>query len=221
MQKTEFGYTDSKGRIYHSESGRPKSADRLRLEKAVTPPQLSELYYREGLRYAATSLKVTPWLLLRVIDDWQIARLGGILVPNAQSRLSQTISIIRRRSVSVLAKELRQSLKNPLPEYYPFISGELQNEHELVLLVNEAVPKELPEMNREDICQDLLVALLEHQIEVCDLKSAVPEFIKREIKQFPTKYRPYLSLDAKPPWGDEDSPTLAEIISEDNIVRHW
>lgn len=117
-------------------------------------------------------------------------------------------------------REIARGLIEPIPAFYPYILGEPRPEHQLVLIVNEAVPRGLHESTRADICQDLLVAILDNQIEVEDLPQAVPEFIKRHFRQFPTKYGP-ISLDAKPPWGDEDSRTLAETISEDNIRQHW
>lgn len=199
-------------------TGRPRSAERVYLETMVTPKQLQATYHLEGLRFTASSLGVTPWLLLRVIDDWDIPRLGNAnIAPRARVRMCKAISIFRRRSVNILARELRESLKKPLPNYYPFISGNPQNEQELVMVVNEAVPKNLSEDYRQDICQDLLVALLEHQIEIADLKEATPEFIKRNYKFFPPKYRP-LSLDAPPPWWkNEDKKALAEMISEEGI----
>jgi hypothetical protein len=94
---------------------------------------------------------------------------------------------------------------------YPFLIHEPRQEHELLNLVNGAVPKSLPEQVRADICQDLIVAILSGEMEKIELQGNVKEYTRKVFKMFPTKYGP-LSLDAPPPWAD-DGRTLAEVLA--------
>jgi len=103
--------------------------------------------------------------------------------------------------------------KNPRYTYvYPYIVGSATEEHELLLLVNNAVSKQLPPEIRSDICQDILVALLAGDIGIDDLQKAVKDYTKRFWKEFGRKFGA-LSLDQPLPGGDSDTP-LRDLIAD-------
>jgi hypothetical protein len=114
-------------------------------------------------------------------------------------------------------KTRRYFEENPLPEFYPFIPKGLDviadsiDGMELLIEVNKSVPKEIPEYAREDICQELLVAILSGEIErnlLAD-RAIIKGFISKTFKSISTWD---LSLDA-PLYGDDDR-TLLDIIPE-------
>lgn len=105
-----------------------------------------------------------------------------------------------------------------MPEYYPYLSSNPIDDANLLITVHNAVPLTIPQSHRGDICQDLIVAVLESNIKLEDLDRHVPDFIKQCYRKYPTKYRA-LSLDKA--ISSEDNRTLGELISEDNILNHW
>ncbi len=123
------------------------------------------------------------------------------------------------RIINPFKEELRESLRQPLPTFYPFISSKVTEEHDLLLVVHNAVPKGLPAYHRDDICQDLLVAILDGSIRLENLPDEVSRFIKQAYKKFPTKYGP-MSLE-QPLTKDSDDFTLGDTLHEGNIVRRW
>ncbi len=197
--------------------GRPYSADRLKLEK-ISRNLLISTYKREGLIYASNRFEVSRWAMTRTLSNWGVTLNGGFTI-NSLRRFSQRITIIRRSQPRQIARSLKLDVIRPAHQYYPYITGPVRDEHRLVVVVNEAVPKGIPDDIRADICQDILVALLDHQIEIHDLSLAVPEFIKRQYRLFPTKYAP-LSLDVER--GEEgEGFTLKDTLHEGNIRQRW
>lgn len=109
-----------------------------------------------------------------------------------------------------------KSFPDPIArEVWPFMP-ELPDKpldgHELVLAVDDAVPKHLPEVWRQEVCQDLVLAVLDGEIRIADLQASAGEFVKRVWKQFPIKYG-HLSLDQPAPWRMSDDPrTLGDLL---------
>lgn len=81
------------------------------------------------------------------------------------------------------------------------------------MTVNSAVSKRLPNDARADVCQDLLLAILEGDLNVCDLIPAVQPAIRRRQDMF-SVFRT-VSLDAPVGFDDAGRPvTLMETIPE-------
>lgn len=116
--------------------------------------------------------------------------------------------------------ESQQALKAPVPTFYPFLTGDPTDEHKLILEVHEAVPHGIPQQWRQDICQDLLIAVLIGDVKRDNLgdSATIQKFVKAAFRQFPSKYG-VRSLDR--PLSSEDGRTLSEMISEENIIQHW
>lgn len=184
-------------------------------------------YRYEGLVNTASKLRVSKWSLLRKLKGWGVNLLDGGTAINELRRREELVRArndlrarrnygrkIRRK----IHADLRVSLKEPMPSLYPFISGEPKKEHDLLVAVHNVVPQGLPKQHREDICQDIIVAILEGKLNLENLKDEVPAFIKQAYKQFPTKYGP-LSIDR--PISYDDDRLLRDMLSEENIIQHW
>lgn len=96
---------------------------------------------------------------------------------------------------------------------YPFVIHKPKNggaEYDLMVEVNNAVPKYLPSHLRADICQDLIVAILAGDIERSALRGSVKDYSRKVLKMHPLKYGD-LSLDAPLP-GSEGGRTLHDTL---------
>jgi len=90
----------------------------------------------------------------------------------------------------------------PLPQVWPFVPESTGNiEHDLVAAVDAAVSKTIPEIIRQDVCQDLILAVLEGEVAMEALAGSSERYVKAVFRRYPTKYGP-LSLDAPLPWSD-------------------
>lgn len=81
---------------------------------------------------------------------------------------------------------------------------------DLIEAIDAIVPTSLAPATREDVCQDLAVAVLTGEVNLGNLRDALPKYLDRAFKQFPIKYG-HLSLDSLPPW-DKDGRTLGESL---------
>lgn len=111
----------------------------------------------------------------------------------------------------------------PRLQSYPFMSAVPKREDrgtELVLFVNEIVPKSWPEEIRADVCQDMIVAILQGEHSQEEVRADVKKFISRVLQESPWKYK-WISFDA--PRGDEDGRTLHELIGNDisGDIEEW
>lgn len=106
----------------------------------------------------------------------------------------------------------------PLPEFYPFIVEDVTQEHSLLMTIHNAVPKGLPKGIREDVCQDLLVAILSNEFTIEELPDKIKPFITQTWRMYPGKYGA-LSLDAPPPWSDDGRTLLQTIVDETQTLR--
>jgi transposase-like protein len=100
---------------------------------------------------------------------------------------------------------------------YPFLpeTSKPLPEHELLRLINEAVPRGIPEDRRADICQELAIAVLIGEVETPDLATSWQPMFHKVYAQHPTLYAP-LSLDAPIP-GTEDLRLIDTLSTEDSI----
>jgi hypothetical protein len=116
-------------------------------------------------------------------------------------------------------KETGAEPGSPLPAVlsYPYLVHEGRGpEHELLRLINAAVPHHLPPDLRADMCQDLAVGCLTGEFRKEDLHLPAREVVKRVTRMFPTKYGP-ISLDA-PVIAGSDLRLLDTLIDEG---RDW
>ena len=98
----------------------------------------------------------------------------------------------------------------PRPELqYPYIIGEAKDDHAFLLAVNAIVPRGLPGDLRADVCQDMLLAILEGNLSPDDLETAMPNYLKAARKRYQMPWGT-VSLDA-PLW--DDGRPLYEILA--------
>lgn len=84
--------------------------------------------------------------------------------------------------------------------YYPYLVHDPKKSdgHEVVLLANEIVSKQLPAQVRADACQDLAVAILSGEIRPEDAYDWVNRYVRDVFKMHPTKFDqggPIVSFD--------------------------
>lgn len=98
---------------------------------------------------------------------------------------------------------------------YPYIKGQARDEHAFLLAVNAVVPQGLPGDLRSDVCQDMLLAILEGELSVAQIKDALLHYMKAARKRY---YMPWgiRSLD-DPLW--DDGRTLGETLSENPLYQ--
>lgn len=102
---------------------------------------------------------------------------------------------------------------SPMDLAYPFVRHDCSHAHmgqDMVAKVHEAVPKMLPHSIRADICQDVIVAVLNGEIEIENLKNEIKPFISRNFKLWPGRYG-IVSLDA--PMHELEGKTLHDVLS--------
>lgn len=113
-----------------------------------------------------------------------------------------------------LPKHLRpvKPPKTESPQFWPFISGDVQSDHDTLMKIDAVVPKHLPEQVRQDVCQDLVIAVLSGAVSIGDLQGSVPKHVSNVFKLHPLKYGP-LSLDAPAPWQKDDDRPLSRFLA--------
>jgi hypothetical protein len=100
----------------------------------------------------------------------------------------------------------------PARLFYPFVIHKPRNDDgtfDLMVAVNNAVPKGLPDHIRADICQDLIVAILSGEMDKSELQGEVKGYTRKVLQMHPLKYGD-LSLDA--PIGDTGM-TLMDVLA--------
>lgn len=100
---------------------------------------------------------------------------------------------------------------------YPFMpeTKARRPEHELLRLINDAVPHDIPEDRRADICQELAIAVLIGDADAANLATAWKPLFHKVYAQHPTIYAP-LSLDAAIS-GTENLRLIDTLSTEDSI----
>jgi transposase-like protein len=103
---------------------------------------------------------------------------------------------------------------------YPFLpdTSKTRPDHELLRMINEAVPRSIPEDRRADICQELAIAILIGDADAAQLETAWQPMFRKVYKQHPTLYAP-LSLDVPIP-GTDDLLRIETISNEDSIWNY-
>lgn len=90
---------------------------------------------------------------------------------------------------------------------YPFVFDESVDGFDLLTAVNNAVPKGIFEEHRQDICQNLIVRILEEKIEPAN----IAKFVKEETRKQYAVYWKELSLDA-PALGMDGDKTFGHTL---------
>lgn len=103
------------------------------------------------------------------------------------------------------AKRRNKRRSIAIPAFWPYVSSDTSVVDESILAVHEALPLSLPPDVREDVAQDILVALLEGKFDMGEILDKMPFFIKAHFRLFPKQFGP-LSLDAAPPWDPYGQP---------------
>lgn len=189
---------------------------------------LGERNYELADRYSVSAVVIARWRAETGVECEKEWARGSILpapddfyeVANGKSRLWAQKHF--GRSQKVISRWFKETGAEPAALVsaqlaYPYLIHEGRGrEHELLLLINAAVPHHLPPDLRADMCQDLAVGCLTGDFDKEDLHLPAKEVVKRVIRMFPTKYGP-VSLDA-PVHPDSDLRLLDTLIDEG---RDW
>lgn len=100
-----------------------------------------------------------------------------------------------RASKTVASSPRREELA------YPYLTNESSDPTGLLSLVNSLIPPQIPHFIRADVCQDVLLGILEGTIAPGELKASVPGALKRVRKMHPSLFGP-ISLDRIIPGTD-------------------
>lgn len=95
-----------------------------------------------------------------------------------------------------------------VPKFWPFAVRQAPTEHEMLMAIDRMTVG-IPEQWRQDVCQDLVVAVLSGEVSLDNLRDAIPEHLRRVFKMHPIKYGDR-SLDA-PVYGDGPR-TMHELV---------
>lgn len=102
--------------------------------------------------------------------------------------------------------------REPMMEYYPFISKTPTEDHDLLLAVDRLVPKTLRHEARADVCQDMIVAILTGETTLDNLRDSRTEYVRKFQKDTQERYG-HLSLDMPMYHGENaGKKTLGESI---------
>lgn len=105
---------------------------------------------------------------------------------------------------------------SPKPAFWPFAVRQAPDEHAMLHQI-DALTRGIPEQWRQDVCQDLVVAVLSGEVSLGNLQDALPEHLRRVFKMHPIKYGE-VSLDA-PIFGD-GTRTLHQLIAGSHPDEH-
>ena len=95
----------------------------------------------------------------------------GLRLPKSWAKLVRANYVAKPRQPRVLLN-------------YPYVVGPVRDDHALMLAVNAVVPQGLPGDLRSDVCQDMLMAVLEGELLAGDLRAKVPEYLKRARRRY-------------------------------------
>lgn len=150
------------------------------------------------------ALEKTPATVAEIGDAFDITyktawRMRGIIRPGMDLRAQKGRGTLPREQM-----------------VYPFLPKAQQGnrDHELLLMINEAVPRNIPEDRRADICQELALAILIGEADTRNLSKAAKAAFSKVYAMHPTMWGP-LSLDA--PIGDGTFSLIDTLSEEDSI----
>lgn len=102
------------------------------------------------------------------------------------------------------------------PPAWPYIAEASPEDKasQLLLTVHQAVPHGLPMELRADICQDIVIAILNGELKETDIQVNLKNFIKKGYKNFGSNYG-NISLDA--PLSDDDERTRLDFVTSRSL----
>lgn len=105
----------------------------------------------------------------------------------------------------------------PMTEHWPFLHKEAARDHLHIMMVDQLVPKGIPEQWRQDMCQDLFVAILTGELKPEHLsEDGARHYIKKVWREHPYKYGP-LSLQSPAheggKWAGASTQELVDILA--------
>lgn len=159
--------------------------------------------------------RFAPWRIQGFSPEKEAERSAKRNQRSETQKLKLAVKAEERRLAHLAALKTKQPKEL---QFYPYLMHkptEGDGAAELVWAVHEAVPEYLPHHIREDICQDLLVALLAGDIQRWELEENVREYSRRVMKMHPFKYGD-LSLDDFIP-----GTTLKRVDALDSRVEHF
>lgn len=153
-----------------------------------------------GIRTLAKAAGVSKNTAKRYIGDFRARGIGLRCACGASAGHQGWCSVRYSRSSARQAwmDALRRQRESSFVRYPFIIQTRDTPEHELLRFVNAAVPRQLPDQMRADVCQDLAVALLSGEVSRERAPALVKKLISANWKINPSRYGP-LSLDATIP----------------------
>lgn len=145
---------------------------------------------------------------VRMLNPWK-----GVLIPVPEEDKYRRTKVPWRTWGVPQKRAWRPYEPKPSEILYPFVIHKPKvkdDAYDLMLLVNSAVPKALPDHIRADICQDLIVDILAGDISRDELAGRVRGYARKVLEMHPIKYG-HMSLDQ--PLYAGDNRTLADLIA--------
>ncbi|MDB5611349.1 MAG: hypothetical protein JWP25_8249 [Bradyrhizobium sp.] len=104
-------------------------------------------------------------------------------------------------------------IKRPAPKIrteYPYCGRDASDGYKLLMAVNSAVPKRASEDSRADICQDLILAVLEGAASMNNLSDGSASAIRKYNQLYPPRFGPVSLHESLT--NDPNGPTLMDRI---------
>lgn len=94
--------------------------------------------------------------------------------------------------------------------FWPFAVKRAPEEQDMLMAIDR-VTKHVPEQWRQDLCQDLVVAVLSGEVTLDNLRDALPKYVKEVFQLHPIKYGS-ASLDEPLWWSESGGRTLGDTV---------
>ena len=98
---------------------------------------------------------------------------------------------------------------------YPYVVGPVRDDYALLLAVNAVVPHGLPGDLRSDVCQDMLMAILEGELLATELRAKMSEYLKRARRRYAM---PWGTVNIDAPLHADGRP-LSEMLSANPLYE--
>lgn len=144
------------------------------------------------------------------------SRRGYRVDPNYKTRAQ------KKAEQEAMEAKIGPSIIPEVPAFWPFAVRSAPDEHAMLHEI-DSLTRGIPEQWRQDVCQDLVVAVLSGEVSLENLRDALPKHLRQVFLMHPIKYGDK-SLDA-PIFGD-GARTLHDLIAasspdnEDDTLTH-
>lgn len=177
------------------------------------------LYFKKlGFLKRLKPIKVPGKLGRLPIDEAKIAILRQFFKTGHSVTDSAAKVGIHRNTATRYIKDIRRSVVLPDSRNYPYIIATNNSDAELVLAVNKLVPRVYPSDIRADICQEMMLALLEGSVTISELQARQTQsawFLRKFYKDNFEKQGRAISLDTKNEDWNSDS------IASSVATKEW